>query len=317
MFKTAFIYHQDYLLHDTGSLHPERSDRLKSIVTYLQSTNLAEKLKWIKPGTDVINHVSTWIEKNHSKDYIEFVKKACESGREVLDFGDTHVCKDSYRIALLAVGGVLLAVDEIAAGKVKNAFCAVRPPGHHARYDSAMGFCLFNNIAIAARYAQEKYNLRKILIVDWDVHHGNGTQESFYGDNSIFYFSTHQYPYYPGTGSLNEIGVGEGKGFTLNMPLRAGSGDSEYIDIFKNKLVPSADNFKPDFIMISAGFDAHKDDPLAGMELSDEGYVELTKIIKEIAEKYCQGRILSVLEGGYNLDALARSIYKHIEILDS
>ncbi|HEX29514.1 TPA: histone deacetylase, partial [Candidatus Poribacteria bacterium] len=194
----------------------------------------------------------------------------------------------------------------------KNVFCAIRPPGHHALKSRAMGFCLFNNVAIGARYIQRKYGLSKVLIVDWDVHHGNGTQAIFYDDPTALYFSTHQYPFYPGTGSREERGIGKGEGYTVNVPLPAGSGDEEYVRIFEEILRPKAIQFDPDFILISAGFDPYEDDPIGGMRVTPEGFAELTKIVKEIAEECCEGRLVSVLEGGYNLEGLAESVEAHI-----
>jgi acetoin utilization deacetylase AcuC-like enzyme len=200
-------------------------------------------------------------------------------------------------------------------GRVQNAFCAVRPPGHHAESTHAMGFCLFNNIAITARYLQQRHGLERVAIVDWDVHHGNGTQRTFYEDPSVFFFSTHQYPYYPGTGKADETGMGRGTGFTKNVPLPAGMGDTEYLQIFNTVLRPALKAYRPDVVLVSAGFDAHRDDPLAGMKLTTEGYVALTRVVKEIAGEFCQGRILSCLEGGYNLEALGASVEGHLREL--
>jgi acetoin utilization deacetylase AcuC-like enzyme len=199
--------------------------------------------------------------------------------------------------------------------KVTNAFCAVRPPGHHALKDKAMGFCIFNNVAIGTKYIQEKYNLPKVLIVDWDVHHGNGTQAAFYDDPNVLYFSVHQYPFYPGSGSQAEQGTGKGLHTVINVPLSAGSGDDSYVKAFEEKLVPAASSFAPDFVLVSAGFDAHEDDLLGGMKVTDRGFAKLTQITKSIAEKFCAGRLVSVLEGGYGLDGLAASVEAHIRVL--
>ncbi|MGH7473424.1 MAG: histone deacetylase family protein, partial [Candidatus Methylomirabilales bacterium] len=198
------------------------------------------------------------------------------------------------------------------AGTVDNVFCAVRPPGHHAERARAMGFCLFNNVAITARYLQRRHGLGRVLIVDWDVHHGNGTQQAFYHDDSVLFFSTHQYPYYPGTGRATERGEGRGEGGTINVPMSPGQGDGEYREIFERVLVPAADTFRPEFVVISAGFDAHRDDPLAGMGLTEDGYAALTGIVAGIARRHSKGRILSCLEGGYNLKALAASVERHV-----
>jgi len=220
--------------------------------------------------------------------------------------------RSSLTAAYLAASGALAGVDAIMNKEVDHVFCAVRPPGHHAEGGRAMGFCLFNNVAIAARYVQKKYGLTRVLIVDWDDHHGNGTQHSFENDPSILFFSTHQYPLYPGTGRATERGTGTGEGFTINVPMESGEGDDEYHAIFLKSLVPAADDFKPEFVIISAGFDAHKDDPLASMGLTESGYADLTDIVARIAKRHANGRILSSLEGGYNLQALAASVDAHI-----
>jgi acetoin utilization deacetylase AcuC-like enzyme len=221
----------------------------------------------------------------------------------------------SLEAAYLAAGGVLAGIDAIMEKRIDHVFCAVRPPGHHAEAARAMGFCLFNNIAIAARYAQKRYGIQRVLIVDWDVHHGNGTQHSFEDDSSILFFSTHQYPHYPGTGRGTERGTGSGEGFTINVPMEAGGGDEEYRSIFQKVLTPAAERFRPEFILLSAGFDAHRDDPLASMTLTESGYADLTEIVVGIAKRHAGGRVLSALEGGYNLTALAASVDAHLTAL--
>ena len=203
------------------------------------------------------------------------------------------------------------------AGRITNAFVALRPPGHHALGERAMGFCLINHVAVAARYVQKKYGLKRVLIIDWDVHHGNGTQDIFYTDPTVFYFSTHQWPYYPGTGAADDTGSGDGVGTTLNVPLSAGAGDGEVVRAFRHKLVPAAETFRPDFVFISAGFDAHEDDPLAHLRLTESGYAELTRIVKDIATRFADGRLVSLLEGGYDLSALSRSVDTHLRTLAS
>ncbi|UCE05958.1 MAG: histone deacetylase [bacterium] len=310
MKKTGLVYHEDYLGHNAGVAHPERSERLKSIMNHLSNIKLLEQLERIEAYAADIE----WIATIHTRDYIDSIKKACQQGISHLD-ADTGICPDSYRIALLAAGGALAAADAVMDKKIANAFCAIRPPGHHAEKSRAMGFCLFNNVAITARYLQKKYQLEKVLIVDWDVHHGNGTQNAFYDDPTVFYFSIHQWPHYPGTGLQQEKGNGEGKGFTLNVPLTSGHGNEDYINIFQTQLVPAAEGFKPDFILISAGFDAHYEDPLAGMQLTEPGYGRLTEIVIQLADVFCEGRSVSMLEGGYHLETLAQSVAAHIKAL--
>ena len=253
----------------------------------------------------------------HSKDYVLSIKDACSRLRlnNIALDPDTIISRDSFEAALFAAGAVIEGIDLICDGEIDNAFCMVRPPGHHARPSQAMGFCIFNNIAVGARYIQKKYRLERILIVDWDVHHGNGTEEIFYQDPSVFYISLHQYPHYPGTGSGQSRGAGKGKGFNLNIPMQAPSGDAEYIKVFQEIIVPVLKDFKPEFILISAGFDGHKDDPLSSLTLTEHGYYEMTKIIKEAAALYSKNRIVSILEGGYNLTSLANSVHSHLKSL--
>lgn len=308
--KTAFVYHPDYLLHDAGAMHPERPDRLRAIMAHLEKTGLLEELHRITPEpADEI-----WLNRVHPPEYVRLIEKASASAPAALD-PDTRLSKDSFRVAKLAVGGVLAAVDAVMEGKAKNAFAAVRPPGHHASAARAMGFCLFNNAAVAARYIQEKYGLKRVLIVDWDVHHGNGTQDIFYADPTVLYFSTHQYPYYPGTGAEEETGEGPGKGTTVNAPMPAGAGDAEVIRAFREKLVPAAEKFQPEFVLISAGFDGHKRDPLAQLQLTEQGFAELTRILMDIAGRFAGGRVVSLLEGGYDLEGLSRSVEAHLRAL--
>lgn len=309
--KTGLVYSEIYLEHDTGKNHPETPERLKAIIKHLKEKEIFSKLILIEPKPASIN----WITTIHTPEYVEHVKEGCKNNQYYLDSRDTSISSKSYEAAILAAGGVLTAIDAVMEGKVRNAFCAIRPPGHHALKDRAMGFCLFNNVAIATRYIQKKYGFSKVLIVDWDVHHGNGTQDAFYDDADVLYFSIHQYPFYPGTGKEEEKGEGKGLGYNINVPLPAGSGDSEYIKAFEEKLKPKALEFKPDFVIISAGFDAYKDDLIGGMRVTVEGFREMTKIVKEIAEKCAQGRLVSVLEGGYDLNGLAHSVEAHISVL--
>ncbi len=311
MSGTGFVYDDIYLQHVTTDGHPERAERLTAIVEHLKAVGLYEKLTHIKPEPAEMK----WIETVHSPVYIERVRKTVESSARYLDTMDVPVSKGSYKAAVMAVGGVLAAVDAVMAGKVGNAFCAVRPPGHHAVRDRAMGFCIFNNIAIAAKYLQQKYELKKVLIVDWDVHHGNGTQATFYDDPSVLYFSTHQYPFYPGTGDSDERGVGAGLGTTINVPLPAFSGDDVYREAFEEKLIPAATDFDPDFVLVSAGFDSHVDDLLGSMKVTEAGFAEQTRMVRTLAKQCCKGHLVATLEGGYHLKAQAMSVEAHIRVL--
>ena len=280
------------------------------MLAHLEQSDVWNRLVRLEPepaARDILQLV-------HLAGYVDHIESACRSGPTALD-PDTIASPGSWEAALRAVGAVTLAIDRMMDGSLHAAFCAVRPPGHHALTDRAMGFCLFNNVAISARYAQRQHRLSRVLIVDWDVHHGNGTQAIFYDDPSVLYVSTHQYPFYPGTGSRQETGQGKGQGFTVNVPLPAGAGNQELVQAFQNELVPKADAFRPELVLISAGFDAHRDDPLAGLAVTEDGYAELTRIVRQIADRHSSGRIVSVLEGGYNLQALAASVKAHLEAL--
>lgn len=313
--RTGLVYHPGYLEHDMGLGHPESPQRLRAIMARLEQTGLLPTLVRIDPQTTPEDSITDWITKIHAYRYVKGLKISSPSQGHVSLDPDTTMSPGSLGAAYLAVGGVLAAADAIMERRVDNAFCAVRPPGHHAEGDHAMGFCLFNNVAVAARYFQERHGLERIAIVDWDVHHGNGTQHAFYDDSSVFFFSTHQFPFYPGTGRAQERGEGKGTGYTFNVPLPAGMGDQEYLDVFNRVLRPALQAYRPDAVIISAGFDAHQDDPLAGMNVSTPGYVALSRIVKDIAGEFAQGRILSCLEGGYNLDALAASVEGHLRVL--
>lgn len=311
---TGLVYDPQYLEHDMGHGHPESPDRLRAIVARLEQSGLMARLRRLtpRPAED------EWITHVHSPQYVDLLKQRRPTqGRVQLD-PDTSMSPGSLPAAYLAAGGALAACDALMRGEVQHAFCAVRPPGHHAEQGRAMGFCLFNNVAIAARYVQKRHGLSRVLIVDWDVHHGNGTQHTFEDDPSLLFFSTHQYPHYPGTGRATEAGRGAGEGLTINVPMTAGEGDEDYIDVFERVLVPAADQFRPELVIISAGFDAHRDDPLANMALTEAGYAALTGIVAAIAARHSQRRILSCLEGGYNLTALAASVEAHVRaLLDS
>ena len=309
--KTGFVYDAVYLEHETGAGHPESPERLSAIARRLEAAGLDSRLAHLTPSAAP----AEWLQTIHSAEYIERARVTCESGDRYLDSGDVPVSRQSYQAAVLAAGGVMAAVDAVMAGDVTNAFCAIRPPGHHALRDRAMGFCIFNNVAIGTRYVQGKYGLPRVLIADWDVHHGNGTQEAFYDDPNVLYFSIHQWPFYPGTGSASQTGTGAGSGLTINVPIPAGSGDADYVGAFEQRLRPTAMAFRPDFVFVSAGFDPQAGDGLGGMRVTTEGFARLTHIVKEIAQKCCQGRLVSILEGGYGPELLAASVEAHIRAL--
>ncbi|HUU32337.1 MAG TPA: histone deacetylase, partial [Phycisphaerae bacterium] len=288
---TAVLYDDAYKLHETGEGHPESPARLDAILDGLARAGLKERLLALAPRAAGDEEILAC----HTESYLRTVRHDVASGAENLSTGDTAIGAASLTVALQAAGGVLEAVDAVFASRAKNAFCVVRPPGHHATPDRGMGFCIFNNVALAARYAQRKHGIEKVLIVDWDVHHGNGTQEIFYADPSVFYFSTHQWPWYPGTGSPHETGAGKGEGTTLNCPFPAGAGRKEIVEqAFRGKLLPAADWFKPDLVLISAGFDSRAGDPLGGFRLTDEDFADLTLLALQVARSHAGGRLVSV-----------------------
>lgn len=301
MKKVGYIYDEIFLKHDTGIGHPESPQRLVAINNHLK--DLQDKIINITPKRASVREIGMV----HDPYYPQEVMDFCSAGGGYLD-PDTHVGPDSYDAAVMAVGAGLEAVDRILSGEVDRVFCAVRPPGHHAEYSKAMGFCLFNNIAVAARYAQKK-GFEKVFIIDFDAHHGNGTQKAFYEDDTVFYFSTHQYPFYPGTGSKDEKGSGKGYGYTYNIPLPAGTGDKTYIDVYSNILPEVVRKFGPDIILVSAGYDLHQEDPLTYLEVSTEGI----GIIVENILKSADVPSIFMLEGGYNLKALGESVRLTIE----
>ena len=282
-------------------------------MAHLEEVGLMGRLKVIQPGPPRAD-LASWIARAHHPEHLDRLKKLHDDDDLVRIDPDTVMSPGSLSAALLAVEGMLAAADGIMAGNFRHAFCAVRPPGHHAEAGRAMGFCLLNNVAVTARYLQKRYGLAKIMIIDWDVHHGNGTQHIFDEDPSVFYISLHQYPLYPGTGAEGEHGIGKGEGTTLNCPLPGGKGDDDYISIFEKQIRSVVKNFRPDFILVSAGFDAHRDDPLAGMSVTEEGFGEMTRLVVEWAGFYCEGRVLSCLEGGYDLEALSRSVEEHLRV---
>jgi acetoin utilization deacetylase AcuC-like enzyme len=298
-----------YLEHDTGA-HVENAGRLVKIRETLEQSGVLKQLVPVTPRQATVAEVALI----HDEQYIAQIESWAKQGGGWLD-ADTVMCSRSYEVARYAAGGLLNAVAAVMEGKLDSAFALVRPPGHHATRVRAMGFCLFNNVAIAAKYALETYKLERILIADWDLHHGNGTQESFYSDPKVLYFSTHQYPYYPGTGDVDDVGTGAGKGTTINMPLPAGCGDHEYLRVFNEVLRPATEHYKPQLILVSAGYDAHWADTLGMMQLTVSGYAHLTEIMKELAIKLCNGRLVSTLEGGYNTSALAASVRATFDVL--
>jgi acetoin utilization deacetylase AcuC-like enzyme len=308
MARTGLVRSPIFHRHPTGPGHPERPARLEAIERRLEESGLLARLTPVEPRPAE----ERWLEAVHDPAYLRRVERACGSGERLLDSPDTGIGSESYAVALLAVGGALALVDAVLEGRLDNGFAAVRPPGHHAERDRAMGFCLFNNVAVAARYAQRRHGAGRVLIVDWDVHHGNGTQHAFEDDPSVFYGSLHQWPLYPGTGAACERGRGSGEGFTLNLPLPPGSRDADWLAAFDRALIPAADSFRPDLVLVSAGFDAHRDDPLAGTLLSEAGFTGLTQRVCELARRHCGGRLVSLLEGGYHLRALADCVAAHV-----
>jgi acetoin utilization deacetylase AcuC-like enzyme len=307
---TALLADALYKEHDTGPGHPERPARYDAALAALEQAGFKPSLR-IEPREAAEDEIALC----HDRRYIELVKREIAGGARELSTGDTAVGPRSLDCALKATGGVLNAVDAVILGRARNAFCLVRPPGHHARPNQGMGFCIFNSVAIAARYAQRKHGLDKILIADWDVHHGNGTQDIFYEDGSVFFLSTHQYPWYPGTGPAHETGEGQGRGCTMNRPFPAGAGRAEILPVFREELRRAADAFKPGLVLISAGFDSRLGDPLGGFTLEDRDFADLTGVMLEIAGTHAGGRLVSVLEGGYSLEGLGAGVAAHVRAL--
>jgi acetoin utilization deacetylase AcuC-like enzyme len=310
MGKVGHVFHPQYLKHDTGFGHPERADRLRAIERKIEASGLKNQLVDLpaRPAT------SKEIQLVHDKNYVEEVARAAEGCGTYLD-PDTFVSPGSFDAALLAAGGLLEAVDRVVGGEVDHAFAMVRPPGHHAEATHAMGFCLFNNVAVAAQYLIEKHGYKRVAVVDYDVHHGNATQHMFYDRADVFYLSTHRYPFYPGTGAAEETGKGAGAGYTLNCPMGAGCGDEEYREVLSEKIIPALREYRPDFLLVSAGFDAHLRDPLGGMKVSDEGFAWISGELEKVAQEFCGGKSVYTLEGGYDLQGLAGSVQKVLELL--
>ena len=303
--KTSIITSSTYQNHITGPGHPERIDRIKVINEELKK--LDNKILWFQPKP----FDQTIIEKVHNKKYLDNISLSFpKNGIEFLD-SDTIISPGSKQAALDAVGSIIMGIDQVNSGKFKNTFCSVRPPGHHAESNKAMGFCIYNNVAVGAAYLLHRYKYNKVAIVDYDVHHGNGTQEIFYNNPSVLYISTHQYPFYPGTGSSNEKGSSDN---ILNIPLDSGTKSDVYLNSFEH-VIKKLRNFKPEFILLSSGFDAHAEDPLAQVNLKSKDFYEITKRILNVAKDICDGKVVSILEGGYNLNALAESAYEHVRAL--
>lgn len=308
---TGLLLDPIYKNHDPGNGHPESPHRIAAVIEALTEAGIVERTTplQLREATD------EEIALAHDADYVQLAKEEIQAGQRMLSTGDTSVSESSLEVALKAAGGVMNAVDAVFEGKVDNAFCAVRPPGHHATPNRGMGFCVYNNVAVAARYAQEKHDVERVAIVDWDVHHGNGTQDIFYSDPSVFFFSTHQSPWYPGTGHKNETGDGKGEGTILNAPLPAGTGMKDVKLAFVDGFLKSMKEFKPDLVLISAGFDSRAGDPLGDFQLGDPDFQELSKLLMGLAETTAEHRVVSVLEGGYSLSGLAAAVTAHVETL--
>jgi acetoin utilization deacetylase AcuC-like enzyme len=309
--KTGYLFDEIFLRHQPGEGHPESPQRLLAIDQAVRAMTFFPELVRLPVRQATLEELTLV----HHKDYVELVERECAAGRSSLSTGDSDICPESYRVALAASGSVMAAVDAAFAGTVGRAFCAVRPPGHHAGPERGMGFCLFNNVALAARYAQKKHGAQKVLIADFDIHHGNGTQDVFCRDGSVLFFSTHLSPFYPGSGSPAEKGEGRAAGLIINRPFGAGAGNREIVGAFRDTLLPAARAFRPDFTLVSAGFDSRQNDPLGGFRVDDDGFRELTRIMMEIAAISGKGRLVSVLEGGYDLAGLAAAVCAHLDEL--
>ncbi len=306
--KTAVVEDARFLDHRGPAGHPERPERISAVAGAIDARG--EALGRLAPRAATPDEIL----RVHSREHLDHVSEACRRAPAQLD-ADTYVSARSLEVALLAAGGTTELALRVARGELDSGFAAIRPPGHHAESDRAMGFCLFNNVAIAARALQQRESVDKIMILDWDVHHGNGTQHFFESDPSVLYASTHQFPFYPGTGTVGEIGVGRGEGSTFNVPLPAGCGDREYVGVMQRLIVPAAQAFRPEMILISCGFDAHRDDPLAAMNVTREGFRDMAAIVRALADDLCGGRIVFVLEGGYAVSGLADGVNAVLDVM--
>ena len=313
MKRTGLLYDERYLLHKTGPFHPEVPERLTAIYSGIEQAGLLEKLTRVPAAPAEPQPILNI----HTAEYVKRFEAACRTGKQMFDSPDNQMCAQTYETALLAVGGILEACRQVMEGRLDNAFCAVRPPGHHAEVSRAMGFCYFNNVAIAARYIQKQFGCTRVGIVDFDVHHGNGTQHIFEDDPTVYYYSIHQHPSfaYPGTGREFEYGRGDGYGFTKNSPVLPGQGDEDYRRLLERDLFPAFEDYRPEAIIVSAGFDGHRDDDMSDTKLSTEFYSWMMQQIVEMANSHSRGRLLSVLEGGYCLSRLPELARHHVEIL--
>jgi acetoin utilization deacetylase AcuC-like enzyme len=308
--NTAILYADPcFLRHETGR-HPESADRLRTVYAHVESTGLTNRFDRGQIRTATLEEIS----RVHEPEYIRQLERWAAAGGGQVE-SDTVMSRESYNVACQAAGSAVDAVERVVAGKYRQALCLIRPPGHHALKAAPMGFCLFNNVAITARHAIDRLGLSRVLIVDWDVHHGNGTQDAFFSDGQIHFFSSHRYPFYPGTGAADETGTGKGLGTIFNLPLRMGISRREFRERFHSMLEQAAARAKPEIVLISAGFDAHRADPIGSLGLESEDFGDLTKLVVDCADQFCGGKIVSLLEGGYNLHALAESVQAHIEAL--
>jgi len=303
MKPTGIVRDEIYLKHDMGLYHPESPDRLQVIYDMLNEFESSLNVTKVASRHASIDEIAA----NHDHRYIQNIAATAGAQSTYLD-PDTSACEHSWDAAAMAAGGLLNLVDAVASDSIRNGFALVRPPGHHAERRRAMGFCFFNNIAVAARYALQRLGMERVAIIDWDLHHGNGTQNAFYEIPQVLFISTHQYPHYPGSGAVREIGNGPGEGYTVNVPLAAGAGDAEYVAVFHALVSPIIESYRPELILVSAGFDAHESDPLGGMNVTENGYEQMIQILMSLAEEFCDGRLVLTLEGGYNLAALRNSV---------